>query len=68
MKKLLIIFACGLLFTNCKRNHYYCKCYDSQGPVFIKDYGTNFPTKELTLKKDCDSRKVTNTTCDLIAE
>ena len=53
MKHLLIIFACSLLFTNCKRNHYYCSCYGGTG--YYKDYGTQFATKESTLKKDCDS-------------
>jgi hypothetical protein len=53
MKHLLIIFVCSLLFTNCKRNHYYCSCYGGTG--YYKDYGTQFATKESTLKKDCDS-------------
>ena len=55
MKNLIIIFTCSLLFTNCKRNHYYCSCYYSGGTGYHKDYGTQFATKESTLKKDCDS-------------
>jgi hypothetical protein len=66
MKKLLIIFASGLLFSNCKRNHYYCVC---SSPAYSKDYGTQFATRESDYKKDCDSHLVnSNTTCNLVAE
>ncbi len=70
MKKLLIIFACSLLFTNCKRNHYYCNCLDGNGTVYYKDYGTYFTTKESSFKKDCDSHLSASpgTRCTLVAE
>ena len=56
MKNLIIIFTCSLLFTNCKRNHYYCSCHYGNGTGgYYQDYGTYFTTKETTLKKDCDS-------------
>ena len=64
-----IITTGCLLFTNCKRNHYYCNCFDNKGPGYDKDWGTQFATKESQLKKDCDSHKVnSNTTCALIGE
>ena len=70
MKKLLIIFACSLLLTNCKRNHYYCNCKDANSSYYYqKDYGTYFSTKESDLKKECDSHKINaSTSCQLYAE
>jgi hypothetical protein len=69
MKNLLIIFVCSLLFTSCKRNHYYCVC-DGGGTVYSHDYGKQFATKESQLKEDCYSHKVvnSNSTCNLIGE
>ncbi len=56
MKNLLIIFTCSLLFTNCKRKHYYCQCLNSGiGPYYQYDYGVQFSTKESQLKKECDT-------------
>ena len=64
-----IITTGCLLFTNCKRNHYYCLCSGNQGTGYYKDYGTYFTTRESSFKKDCDSHKVnSNTTCALIGE
>ena len=70
MKNLLIIFACSLLFTNCKRNHYYCNCFDGNGTVYTKDWGTQFATKESQIKKDCDSHLTNSpsTYCHVMAE
>jgi hypothetical protein len=70
MKNLIIILACGLLFTNCKRNHYYCVCNYGNGTGYDKDYGTQFTTKESTLKKDCDSHFIggPGARCTLVAE
>ena len=70
MKNLIIIFTCSLLFTNCKRNHYYCNCLDGNGTVYYKDYGTYFTTRESSFKKDCDSHLSASlgTRCTLVAE
>ena len=70
MKNLIIIFTCSLLFTNCKRNHYYCNCIDANSSYYYqKDYGTFYSTKECDLKKECDSHKInSSTTCQLFAE
>ena len=69
MTYILIVVCVLTLFTSCKRNHYYCNCFDNNGTVYTKDRGTQFATRESDFKKDCDSHKVnSNTTCDLIAE
>ena len=66
MKKLIFIFVVSFLIISCKRNHYYCNC---RSPVYSKDYGMQFSTKESSLKKDCDSHLVNaNTTCNLTGE
>lgn len=70
MTYILIVACVFTLFTNCKRNHYYCNCRDYNGTVYYMDYGTHFTTRESGFKKDCDSHlnASPSTWCTLIAE
>jgi hypothetical protein len=70
MTYILIVVCVFTLFTNCKRNHYYCQCLNSgTGPYYQYDYGTHYSTKESELKKECDTHNTNPTQpCILYAD